>query len=319
LNCKFQSISNVPLGSWDPGDIAVLHPCTQAGDVQAILERFKWTSIADSPLQIQSHSLDQPLPSYLTNTVTTLRTLFASVLDISCVPRKTFFELLVHFTSDDQEREKFEEFTSLSAEGACRTHQPEMCTYLFIGQDDLYEYTHRVRRTILEVLQDFRHVTIPLEYIFDVFPLIRPRQFSIANSSRYLRSKQTTSEIHVNDGIGDGSKDKRPGTRTTMELCIAIVNYKTRMKAPRRGLCTTWLSGLKPSSPEDGAVQEPIRVRVGLRKGALRLPSSTEGKPGTPVICIGPGTGVAPMRATIQERISRGQTGMWVVMTLAYS
>ena len=39
-----------------------------------------------------------------------------------------------------------------------------------------------VRRTIKEVLEEFRSVRIPLDYIFDVFPPLRPREFSIANS-----------------------------------------------------------------------------------------------------------------------------------------
>jgi len=39
-----------------------------------------------------------------------------------------------------------------------------------------------VRRTIKEVLEEFRSVRIPLNYIFDVFPPLRPREFSIASS-----------------------------------------------------------------------------------------------------------------------------------------
>lgn len=49
-------------------------------------------------------------------------------------------------------------------------------------KDDLYEYCNRVRRTIREVLTEFRSVTVPKEYIFDLFPPLRPRQFSIASS-----------------------------------------------------------------------------------------------------------------------------------------
>ena len=49
-------------------------------------------------------------------------------------------------------------------------------------QEDLYEYTSKVRRTIVEVLEEFRHVKVPLSYVFDVFPPLRPREFSIASS-----------------------------------------------------------------------------------------------------------------------------------------
>jgi hypothetical protein len=49
-------------------------------------------------------------------------------------------------------------------------------------QEDMYAYSTRPRRTILEVLLEFKSVRIPLEYLFDVFPPIRLRQFSIASS-----------------------------------------------------------------------------------------------------------------------------------------
>lgn len=49
-------------------------------------------------------------------------------------------------------------------------------------KDDLYDYCYRVRRTIREILAEFRQVRIPKEYVFDIFPPMRPRQFSIASS-----------------------------------------------------------------------------------------------------------------------------------------
>jgi sulfite reductase alpha subunit-like flavoprotein len=168
----------------------------------------------------------------------------------------------------------------------------------------LYEYTHRVRRTILEVLQDFRHVSIPLDYIFDVFPLIRPRQFSIASSSRHARSDPLVLSSETNPV--NGEREAKPGME--MDLCVAIVSYKTRLKIPRRGLCTTWLASLEPSKKDVDEISTPrTTLRIGIRKGAMRLPEPKEDTKPVPVICVGPGTGVAPMRAIIQERIARGE------------
>ena len=55
-------------------------------------------------------------------------------------------------------------------------------------QDELYEYCYRVRRTILEVLSEFRHVQVPKDYVFDMFPPLRPREFSIASSFKVRKS-----------------------------------------------------------------------------------------------------------------------------------
>jgi sulfite reductase alpha subunit-like flavoprotein len=46
-------------------------------------------------------------------------------------------------------------------------------------------------------------------------------------------------------------------------------------------------------------------VQIGLHEGLIKLPADNN----TPVICIGPGTGVAPMRAVIQERLHLGARG----------
>jgi hypothetical protein len=43
-------------------------------------------------------------------------------------------------------------------------------------------------------------------------------------------------------------------------------------------------------------------ILVGISKGFITLPDDPE----TPIICVGPGTGVAPMRAIIQHRLKLG-------------
>lgn len=57
------------------------------------------------------------------------------------------------------------------------------------AQDELYEYCQRPRRMIREVLEEFRSARIPREYVFNVFPPLRPRQFSIASSCKVWRGK----------------------------------------------------------------------------------------------------------------------------------
>jgi len=74
--------------------------------------------------------------------------------------------LLSYFTDSELEKDKLQEFIT-----------PE-------GQEELYSYCNRPRRTILEVLADFPYATanLPLKYLFEVFSPIRPRAFSIASA-----------------------------------------------------------------------------------------------------------------------------------------
>lgn len=39
-----------------------------------------------------------------------------------------------------------------------------------------------MKRTIAEVLDEFHSAKVPKEYLFDLFPPLRPREFSIASS-----------------------------------------------------------------------------------------------------------------------------------------
>lgn len=51
---------------------------------------------------------------------------------------------------------------------------------------------------------------------------------------------------------------------------------------------------------------------MGLQKGFFRLPPQKD----IPVICVGPGTGVAPMRSLIEERIYQGSYCIFLPLIL---
>uniref|UniRef100_A0A8C2SIY7 Oxidoreductase FAD/NAD(P)-binding domain-containing protein n=1 Tax=Capra hircus TaxID=9925 RepID=A0A8C2SIY7_CAPHI len=114
-------------------------------------------------------------------------------------------------------------------------------------------------------------------------------------------------------GGGGGGGGREPGRGPTgqaaycpvpqahpsrLQILVAVVQYRTRLREPRRGLCSSWLASLDP-------VQGPVRVPLWVRSGGLTFPKT----PDVPVIMVGPGTGVAPFRAVIQERVAQGETG----------
>ena len=67
------------------------------------------------------------------STPCTLRSLLRHYWDIQAVPKGSFFEILSWFAESELEKEKLEEFVT-----------PE-------GQEELYSYCNRPRRTIIEV------------------------------------------------------------------------------------------------------------------------------------------------------------------------
>jgi sulfite reductase alpha subunit-like flavoprotein len=243
--------------SYSPGDVLTIYPKNFPIDTDALLALQNWTSIADTPVRFTP---TQPLtPSYPHAPIPldvplTLRKLLTNHLDIMSIPRRSFFAQLAHYTTDEFHMERLKEFTD-----------PQ---YI----DELYDYTTRPRRSILEVLDEFTSVRIPWQKICSIIPLMRGRQFSIASG-----------------GILKSSRSSAEEAQTKVELLIALVKYKTIIKRIRQGVCTRYVATLK--SGQD--------ITVTLQKGALK---PRRGDISKPVVMVGPGTGVAPMRSLIHER-----------------
>lgn len=232
-----------------PGSTLTIYPKNFPIDVNEFLHIMNWTTIADVPIHfvptsLSSTATNPPIPPSTTTTLT-LRKLLTNHLDILSIPRRSFFSHLAHFTSDPFQRDRLLEFTD-----------PQYV-------DELYDYTTRPRRSILEVLQEFETVKIPWQRIYSIIPMMRGRQFSIASADQ---------------GVGE------------VELLVAIVKYKTVIKRIREGVCTRYISSLNPGT----------QLSVTLQKGGLGVDKEEVGRP---VVMVGPGTGVAPMRSLIYQRM----------------
>lgn len=136
------------------------------------------------------------------------------------------------------------------------------------GTDLYYDYCIREKRNYVEVLEDFRSARPPLSRLLELLPVLQPRHYSIANSGLVCAA-----EVH---------------------LCVAVTSSKTPYGRVRVGLCSGYLSSLSPGD----------QVVFWVRCGSFKLPTRSGvvewNEP--PMILVGPGTGVAPMRALIQER-----------------
>ena len=132
------------------------------------------------------------------------------------------------------------------------------------GRDDLHEYCRREGRTVLEILTDFPQARLSLNWLLSYSPRLRPRQFSIASSLSLYPEKA--------------------------HLLMAVVDWTTPGRRIRHGLCSTWLAGLDPGR----------KIAIWVERGALHMPTD----PSVPLILVGPGTGVAPFRSFLQERLA---------------
>jgi sulfite reductase alpha subunit-like flavoprotein len=252
--------------SYGPGAVAVVYPKNFPEDVDEFIKLMHWEDVADTSIEIvmsRSSAAGQattPSPLRhldLESTDLTLRWLLENVLDIMSIPRRSFFANLAYFAGCSNEDEEFQK------ERLLELANPELI-------DELWDYTTRPKRTILEVMMDFTTIQIPWQYALSALPLMRGRQFSIASG-------------------GDFKQDAEG--RTRVQLLVAMADPPSPIIKWRRryGVCTRYIATLQPGQ----------KINIGMQQGYLDVqPSELE----APVVMIGPGTGVAPMRAMAQQR-----------------
>lgn len=125
------------------------------------------------------------------------------------------------------------------------------------------DYLHTNGVSIVSLLtNELSSCRIPLEDFLNLIPFIQPRFYTISSSSVVYPG-----HIHATVSV---TQDVKPNGK--------VIN----------GLCSTYMASLQPGS----------HCRVFLRASSFKLPEDIS----KPIIMIGPGTGIAPMRALLQER-----------------
>ncbi|MGH7035300.1 MAG: sulfite reductase subunit alpha [Stellaceae bacterium] len=123
---------------------------------------------------------------------------------------------------------------------------------------------------LLELLETFPSARPPLQELISALSVLQPRLYSISSSPKAVRS--------------------------AVHLTVAAVRYELRARR-RKGVASVFLA-------ERAAARGSVPVFV-QPAHSFRLPKDND----APVIMIGPGTGVAPFRAFLQERRAIGAKG----------
>lgn len=125
-------------------------------------------------------------------------------------------------------------------------------------------------RDYIDIMREFNVKYSPEEFL-ELADRLKPRLYSIASSH-----------------------DAHPGF---VELTVGIVRFEYNNR-PRGGLCTQFLAD------EIGTTGEPIGVFMSPTKSFI-LPENKD----IDIIMVGPGTGIAPFRAFMEQRVHDGGSG----------
>ena len=127
-------------------------------------------------------------------------------------------------------------------------------------------------RDVLDLLEEFTAAKFTPEELVKVLRKLQPRLYSIASSQK---------------AVGE-----------SVHLTVAVVQYQPeRSSHLHRGVCSTFLA-----ERAEGNGKVPVFVHTAKH---FRIPEN----PDTPTIMVGPGTGIAPFRAFLQERKELGAKG----------
>ena len=270
---------------YQAGDIAAVIPSNSTGEVDRFLAVLPASlrSMADCTLCIQARSTslaNNPWPEKCT-----LRGLLTHCADLQGLPEREDLFALAQFCNPEHH------------EGTA--HQSKLLSLSETSGAALYgDYIIREKRCWADVFYDFDSLRwegsgggkalLTIEHLLAILPSIAPRYFSIASSPSHLALRAQK------DLVG-----------FEIELCIAVVEGKTPRGREYSGLCSTYLSKMTPPSRSDTSNLIRMWIRPGSFSNLPIQPATSLTRSrffDTPVLCIGAGTGIAPLRALIMER-----------------
>lgn len=145
---------------------------------------------------------------------------------------------------------------------------------------------------------------IPFSLMIEGLLKIQPRYYSISSSSLVQKNKISITAV-VESSEKPGAPHILKGVTT---------NYLLALKQKQHGDPNPDPHGLDYAITGPRNKYDGIHVPVHVRHSNFKLPSD----PSKPVIMVGPGTGVAPFRAFVQERAAQDKAGQNVGKTVLF-
>ncbi|KAJ3087056.1 hypothetical protein HK100_008493 [Physocladia obscura] len=212
-----------------------------------------------------------------------VRTALTHYLTINAPIKQHHLELIAKFASDETEK-----------------------TAIYKLVDDRNLYVERVetpQKNLAEILRDFPSVKLPLDVLLgEILGPIVVRYYSISSSSK--KEPQTVSITAVAVRYALPQKQLlHPDAPAHISFKEGLVtSYVCRLTEGKSGFVAPEIDASEsyPSVPFN------THVPIFIRTSSFRLPRDAS----APIIMIGPGTGVAPFRAFIQERVHVAASGL---------
>ncbi|KAJ5659443.1 hypothetical protein N7507_005894 [Penicillium longicatenatum] len=269
-NCLHMDVdlSNQPDLTYKTGDHLAIWPANPDSEVERLLETLGLTSRRDIPVIITPVD---PATKITLPTPTSAIAILRYYLEICATVNRDNVRDLAQFAPT-----------------------PEAKTYLIqLGQDkDFYaEFINRTHLNLGRLLQlacpGQTWTKIPLSYLVETLPHIRPRYYSISSSSVVSPRKPCITAIVSTNPLPENPSELVHGITSNYLLAIS---QKAHSQPHPHGI-SYHLNG--PSDVLQGG-----KVFAHIRRSKFKLPITAK----TPLVMVGAGTGLAPFRAFLSER-----------------
>ena len=263
---------------YEPGDsFGIVCPNNEC-EVDELIQRLCLCEKADVPFTVKvmesTSKKTAKVPEHIPQ-LCTIRHALVTCLEIRTIPKKAFLRVLVDHTSDSLEKRRLQELCSKQ------------------GAGDYAKFIRGSSMCLLDILKAFPSCNPPFERLLEQLPRLMPRPYSMASSPL-----------------------QRPNR---MHFLFNIVQFPALLgiREKRLGVCTGWLDQLT-ARMQQAANESKSTTGEELCEGVTRLnlsgisPVPVFGRknlhfkmpadPATPILMIGPGTGIAPFIGFLQHR-----------------
>lgn len=266
---------------YSTGDHIAIWPSNSNEKVSQLIKILGLEAKKDKIISIKS--LDQtihiPFPS-----PTTYETVLRHYLEISGPVSRQFLKSIVQFSPNEETKKRSTDISN----DKLKFHK--LITEKGLNIGDVLE----------DLSKSVKWDTVPFNFIIESIGKLQPRYYSISSSSSM--EKQT---VHITAVVEQSTIGEKSITGVTTNLLLNI--QKDQNKRDLDLIQNYDLQGPR-------GLFDRYKLPVHIRRSTFKLPSN----PATPIIMVGPGTGVAPFRGFIREKIKQVENGMKIGKILLF-
>jgi len=248
---------------WETGDHVAVHPRNPPELVERLLARVDLPQVAHSSTNAWLVVTEEGGGAPFP-CPTTVREAFERYLDICGPPPPAVLGALA---AESQDRAKRMHLRHLRDNAQARKQR-----------------LTQMRKNVVHVLEEF-DLRISLRALVTALPRLRPRYYSISSSSAATPDTLAITAVVLREGppasLPPRAADAK--TQTQREACAGDAGEEFE------GVCTGYLARQRAGA----------WLSISVRRSSFKLPASLD----TPIILVGAGTGIAPLRGFYLERL----------------